>query len=44
MTAEAGGWREELQKILRAVSGGFVFATPLLFTMEKWWIGTTTEL
>jgi putative integral membrane protein (TIGR02587 family) len=39
-----GSWRDELNDILRAVSGGFIFATPLLYTMEMWWIGTTTEL
>jgi putative integral membrane protein (TIGR02587 family) len=39
-----GSWRSELQDILRAVSGGFIFATPLLYTMEMWWIGTTAEL
>jgi putative integral membrane protein (TIGR02587 family) len=40
----AGSWRDELHDILRAVSGGFIFATPLLYTMEMWWIGTTAEL
>jgi len=44
MTAELPGWRDELHDILRAVSGGFIFATPLLYTMEMWWIGTTAEL
>ncbi len=47
MTKKAGevaGWRDELGGILRAVSGGFIFATPLLYTMEMWWIGTTAEL
>src|SRR5918997_162962 len=39
-----GTWGRELQGILRAVSGGFIFATPLLYTMEMWWIGTTAEL
>jgi putative integral membrane protein (TIGR02587 family) len=39
-----GSWRSELQDILRAVSGGFIFATPLLYTMEMWGIGTTAEL
>jgi putative integral membrane protein (TIGR02587 family) len=43
-TGEAAGWRDELGGILRAVSGGFIFATPLLYTMEMWWIGTTAEL
>jgi putative integral membrane protein (TIGR02587 family) len=40
----AGSWWRELQDILRAVSGGFIFATPLLYTMEMWGIGTTAEL
>ena len=40
----SGSWGNELQDILRAVSGGFIFATPLLYTMEMWWIGTTAEL
>src|SRR5919107_797929 len=44
MAAEAAGWRDELNDVLRAVSGGFIFATPLLYTMEMWWIGTTAEL
>jgi len=39
-----GSWGKELQDVLRAVSGGFIFATPLLYTMETWWIGTTAEL
>src|SRR5215207_10167136 len=39
-----GSWRNELGDILRAASGGFIFATPLLYTMEMWWIGTTAEL
>jgi putative integral membrane protein (TIGR02587 family) len=43
-TGEVAGWRDELEGILRAVSGGFIFATPLLYTMEMWWIGTTAEL
>ena len=28
-----GSWGNELQGMLRAVSGGFIFATPLLSTM-----------
>jgi putative integral membrane protein (TIGR02587 family) len=43
-TGETAGWRDEIGGILRAVSGGFIFATPLLYTMEMWWIGTTAEL
>jgi putative integral membrane protein (TIGR02587 family) len=40
----SGSWGQELQDVLRAISGGFIFATPLLYTMEMWWIGTTAEL
>jgi len=29
---------------VRAASGAFVFAVPLLYTMEMWWIGTTADL
>jgi putative integral membrane protein (TIGR02587 family) len=44
MTGAVAGWRDELNDILRAVGGGFIIATPLLYTMEMWWIGTTAEL
>ncbi len=33
-------WAEELNDIVRAVSGGFLFSIPLLYTMEVWWVGT----
>ena len=39
-----GSWRNELDDILRVASGGFIFATPLLYTMEMWWIGTTADV
>jgi putative integral membrane protein (TIGR02587 family) len=39
-----GSWRSELDDVLRAISGAFIFATPLLYTMEMWSIGTTAEL
>lgn len=42
--AENGSWRGEGRDFLRALSGGFIFAVPLLYTMEMWWIGATTEL
>jgi putative integral membrane protein (TIGR02587 family) len=32
-------WAEELDDLLRAVSGAFLFGVPLLYTMEVWWIG-----
>lgn len=41
--AAAGSWRDELNDIVRAVSGAFLFAVPLLFTMEMWWIGVSTD-
>jgi uncharacterized membrane protein len=37
-------WKSELDDMARAVSGAFLFGTPLLFTMEMWWIGTYTEM
>jgi putative integral membrane protein (TIGR02587 family) len=39
-----GTWEKEFDDIARAFSGAFLFGTPLLFTMEMWWIGTYTEL
>jgi putative integral membrane protein (TIGR02587 family) len=41
---ERGSWRDEIQDLLRAASGGFIFAVPLLYTMEMWEIGVTAEL
>lgn len=37
-------WGEELGDVLRAIGGGFIFAIPLLYTMEMWTIGATAEL
>jgi putative integral membrane protein (TIGR02587 family) len=39
-----GSWRGELDDIVRAVSGAFLFAVPLLYTMEMWWIGAAVDL
>lgn len=39
-----GQWARELDDLAEAFSGAFLFGTPLLFTMEMWWIGTYTEL
>ncbi len=39
-----GSWKDELHDFLRAFSGAFIFATPLLYTMEMWWIGTYADL
>ena len=32
----------ELGDLVRAVAGGMLFGIPLLYTMEVWWIGSTT--
>lgn len=39
-----GQWAKELDDLAEAFSGAFLFGTPLLFTMEMWWLGTFTEL
>lgn len=33
-------WSTQLDDIIRGASGGFLFGTPLLYTMEVWWIGS----
>lgn len=38
-----GSWQKELVDIAHGMSGAFLFGTPLLFTMEMWWIGNFTE-
>ena len=39
-----GSWSDELNDFLRAFSGAFIFAIPLLYTMEMWWIGISADL
>lgn len=36
-------WSNELHDIIRGASGGFLFGIPLLYTMEVWWIGSSTK-
>lgn len=36
-------WLEELNDILRGASGGFLFGVPLLYTVELWSIGSSTQ-
>lgn len=36
-------WRQELNDVIRGASGGFLFGTPLLYTMEVWWIGSSAS-
>lgn len=41
---QPGPWRKELDDYVRAFSGAFLFGTPLLFTMEMWWIGEVADI
>ncbi len=36
-------WRSEINDIIRGACGGFLFGTPLLYTMEVWWIGSLAK-
>jgi putative integral membrane protein (TIGR02587 family) len=36
-------WWHELDDLVRGASGGFLFGIPLLYTMEVWWIGSSTR-
>lgn len=33
------GWRQEMSDLLRGLAGGFIFSSPLIYTMEVWWKG-----
>ena len=44
LTTLTPSWQRDLRDFARAVSGAFMFAIPLLYTMEMWWIGTYAEL
>ena len=35
-------WQAEILNLLRGASGGFLFGLPLLYTVEVWWIGSST--
>ena len=37
-------WLGEAHDLLRALGGAYLFGIPLLYTMEMWWIGTTSTL
>jgi putative integral membrane protein (TIGR02587 family) len=39
-----GPWHREVDHFVRAFSGAFLFAMPLLFTMEMWWLGNSANL
>lgn len=36
-------WRLEIKEIVSGASGGFLFGTPLLYTMEVWFIGSYVQ-
>ncbi|RAM53151.1 MAG: TIGR02587 family membrane protein [Hapalosiphonaceae cyanobacterium JJU2] len=36
-------WTHEVNDIVRGMCGGFLFGTPLLYTMEVWWIGSIAK-
>ncbi len=40
---QSSPWRAEFEDVARAVSGGMLFGIPLLYTMEVWWIGSSTD-
>lgn len=35
--------RRELDDLVRAACGGMLFGVPLLYTMEVWWVGSTSR-
>lgn len=42
MTKTPNPWVTELVDLARAAAGGMLFGIPLLYTMEVWWVGSTT--
>lgn len=36
-------WKTEVEDLVRGACGGFLFGTPLLYTMEMWWIGSSVS-
>lgn len=42
MTKSSNDWVKELVDLTRAAAGGMLFGIPLLYTMEVWWVGSTT--
>lgn len=43
MSRRSGEWQREVNDVLRGAAGGFLFGTPLIYTMEVWWIGSYTN-
>lgn len=40
--SQSSVWQAEILSLLRGASGGFLFGLPLLYTVEVWWIGSST--
>lgn len=38
------GWGDELNGLVRGLTGGFLIGIPLIYTMETWWIGETISM
>jgi putative integral membrane protein (TIGR02587 family) len=36
-------WKTELNDLMRATAGAFLFGVPFLYTMEVWWKGSSTS-
>ncbi|MBI4780226.1 MAG: TIGR02587 family membrane protein [Oscillatoriophycideae cyanobacterium NC_groundwater_1537_Pr4_S-0.65um_50_18] len=36
-------WKAELDDLMRAIAGAFLFGAPFLYTMEVWWKGNFTK-
>ena len=43
MTATRSPARQEVDDLVRAACGGMLFGVPLLYTMEVWWVGSTSR-
>lgn len=37
-------WSQEIDSLLRGLTGGFLIGIPLIYTMETWWIGETISI
>jgi putative integral membrane protein (TIGR02587 family) len=37
-------WGDELNGLVRGLTGGFLVGIPLIYTMETWWIGETLSM
>ena len=42
--ARPADWGDELNGLVRGLTGGFLVGIPLIYTMETWWIGETISM